>query len=40
MLRKRFELAVQRFGLDKDLEPLRRDLFRRPPRAGENLELF
>ncbi|WP_172294875.1 PA0069 family radical SAM protein [Pseudoruegeria sp. HB172150] len=40
MMAQRFKLAVKRLGLDRDLPPLRTDLFRIPPRAGDQLELF
>ena len=40
MIGKRFRLAVRRLGLDRDLPPLRSDLFRVPPRAGDQLSLF
>jgi len=36
----RFEIACRRLGLAQDLPPLRTDLFRVPPRAGDQLELF
>ncbi len=40
LFRQRFELALRRFGLVRELPPLRTDLFRVPPRAGDQLELF
>ena len=36
----RFAIATRRLGLAKELPPLRTDLFRPPPRAGDQLELF
>lgn len=36
----RFEIACRRLGLDRDLPNLRTDLFRRPPRTGDQLSLF
>lgn len=36
----RFRKARVRFGYDEDRSPLRTDLFRRPPRAGEQVDLF
>ena len=40
LLRHRFALAVRRLGLETELAPLRTDLFRPPPRAGDQLSLF
>lgn len=40
MVAARFRLATRRSGLDKNLPPLRTDLFRVPPRPGEQLSLF
>jgi DNA repair photolyase len=40
LMRHRFALAVRRLGLATELPPLRTDLFRRPPKAGEQLDLF
>lgn len=40
MIAKRFRIAARRLGLDRDLPPLRTDLFRVPPRAGDQLSLF
>lgn len=37
---RRFQAAVARLGLAVDLPPLRCDLFRPPPRAGDQLSLF
>jgi DNA repair photolyase len=39
LIRRRFELACQRAGLDRPSPPLRRDLFRPPPRSGDQLSL-
>ncbi|MGM0583842.1 MAG: PA0069 family radical SAM protein [Pseudomonadota bacterium] len=39
LLRRRFATAARRLGLDGDLPPLRTDLFRVPPRAGDQLAL-
>ena len=36
----RFAIATKRLGLARDLPPLRTDLFRAPPRAGDQLSLF
>jgi DNA repair photolyase len=36
----RFAIATRRLGLARDLPPLRTDLFRAPPRAGDQLSLF
>jgi len=38
--RRRFDIACRRLGLAGELEPLRTDLFRVPPKAGDQLELF
>ncbi|MFN3938692.1 MAG: PA0069 family radical SAM protein [Gemmobacter sp.] len=40
LLHRRFETACARLGLARRLAPLRSDLFRVPPRAGEQLSLF
>ncbi|GGL65781.1 PA0069 family radical SAM protein [Wenxinia marina] len=40
LFRHRFEIACRRLGLDRKLPPLRCDLFRVPPRAGDQLSLF
>jgi DNA repair photolyase len=37
---RRFQVAVARLGLNTPLPPLRCDLFRVPPRAGDQLSLF
>ena len=40
LIAQRFNLARRRLGLATELPPLRTDLFRVPPRAGDQLELF
>ncbi len=40
MVKQRFEVARRRLGLARELPPLRCDLFRVPPRAGDQLSLF
>ncbi|KAA9009799.1 PA0069 family radical SAM protein [Histidinibacterium aquaticum] len=40
LMRKRFKVALARTGLSEDLPPLRTDLFRVPPRPGDQLSLF
>jgi DNA repair photolyase len=40
MLDMRFRVALKRLGLSRDLPALRTDLFRVPPRAGDQLSLF
>ncbi|MCU0854790.1 MAG: PA0069 family radical SAM protein [Rhodobacteraceae bacterium] len=40
LMRHRFAVAVKRIGLDAELPALRTDLFRVPPRPGDQLELF
>lgn len=40
LMAKRFAIARRKFGLDRPLVPLRADLFRLPPRAGDQLDLF
>lgn len=40
MLQQRFSRAIRAAGLTRDLPPLRCDLFRVPPRAGDQLSLF
>jgi len=40
MVAQRFAVATRRLGLAHDLPPLRTDLFRPPPRAGDQLSLF
>ena len=40
LIAQRFGLAIRRYGLAKDMPPLRTDLFSPPPRAGDQLSLF
>jgi DNA repair photolyase len=40
LIMQRFDLALNRLGLQKTLQPLRTDLFRPPARAGDQLSLF
>jgi DNA repair photolyase len=40
LIRKRADLARKRLGLGAGLPPLRTDLFRPPPRSGDQLTLF
>lgn len=40
LLRSRFKIALRRYRLADDLPPLRTDLFRVPPKPGEQLSLF
>jgi DNA repair photolyase len=40
LIARRFTLARARLGLDRPLPPLRTDLFRVPPRPGDQLSLF
>ncbi|MFD1912465.1 PA0069 family radical SAM protein [Halodurantibacterium flavum] len=40
LLRQRFDIAAARHGLNRRLPPLRTDLFRVPPRPGDQLSLF
>lgn len=40
LLARRFRVAARRLGLEGDLPRLRRDLFARPPRPGDQLSLF
>jgi len=40
MIAQRFRRAVRRLGLDRDLPPLRRELFRAPVPKGAQLDLF
>jgi len=39
LMQARFAIAARRLGLDRDLPALRTDLFRLPPRAGDQLSL-
>jgi DNA repair photolyase len=40
LMSKRFEIALNRAGLSRKLPPLRDDLFRVPPKLGDQLSLF
>lgn len=40
LLARRFAVAARRLGLDSPQPPLRCDLFRPPPRPGDQLDLF
>lgn len=40
LLRRRFDVAARRLGLDRELPPLDAGQFRVPPRAGDQLALF
>ncbi|MBV0911743.1 PA0069 family radical SAM protein [Anianabacter salinae] len=40
LLKRRFDVAAARLGLTRDEAPLRTDLFRVPPRVGDQLSLF
>jgi hypothetical protein len=40
LLRMRFQVALRRTGLSEQMPELRCDLFRVPPRAGDQLSLF
>ncbi len=40
LIARRFQLATARHGLDRPQPPLRCDLFRPPPRIGDQLSLF
>ena len=40
MLDMRFRVALKRLGLSKHLPDLRTDLFRVPPKTGDQLDLF
>jgi len=37
---RRFEIAARRLGFNAERTPLRNDLFRPPPRPGEQLSLL
>jgi DNA repair photolyase len=37
---RRFEIAANRLGLNKEKKKLRTDLFAAPPRPGDQLRLF
>jgi len=40
LMRQRFEKACARLGLARAMPPMRTDLFRVPPKAGDQLSLF
>lgn len=40
LMRARFDASLRRLGLSSELLPLRTDLFRVPPRPGDQLSLF
>lgn len=40
LMRQRFDKACVRVGLAQRMEPMRVDLFRVPPKAGDQMELF
>ena len=40
LIAQRFRLATRRLGLAEERAPLRTDLFHRPPRAGDQLDLL
>jgi DNA repair photolyase len=40
LLSRRFHVARRKFGLEREIAPLRLDQFRPPPAAGDQLELF
>jgi DNA repair photolyase len=40
LIAKRFKLACERLGLNKESRPLRTDLFCPPPAAGDQLSLL
>lgn len=40
LMRKRFKIATDRLGINRKLQELRTDLFRVPPRTGDQLSLF
>jgi DNA repair photolyase len=40
LVAKRFKLAANRLGLNRPREPMNLDLFRVPPRAGDQMSLF
>ena len=40
LMAKRFKLACERFGLNKEWTPLRVDLFKPPPKTGDQMQLL
>jgi DNA repair photolyase len=40
MIGKRFQMAVKRLGLNRERTPLATNLFRRPPKSGDQLRLL
>ncbi|NSX55828.1 PA0069 family radical SAM protein [Parasulfitobacter algicola] len=40
IIARRFRVASKRLGLDREVSPLRTDLFAIPPRSGDQLSLF
>ncbi|MBS1302836.1 PA0069 family radical SAM protein [Loktanella sp. SALINAS62] len=40
LMKQRFDLAAKRLGLDRKLSPLRTDLFKVPPKPGDQMSLF
>jgi len=40
LMAKRFKLACERLGLNKEWEPLRVDLFKVPPKTGDQMQLL
>lgn len=40
MIRDRFRLARRRYGLEQKITPLRTDLFKMPPKIGDQFSLF
>ena len=40
LMAQRFEITLKRTGLQWKLPQLRRDMFRVPPKAGDQLSLF
>jgi DNA repair photolyase len=40
LMAQRFDIAMKRAGMTAELPPARNDLFRVPPKAGDQLSLF
>lgn len=40
LLKRRFDIAHRRLGFAREFPPLRRDLFRKPPKDHRQMELF